>query len=133
MLFPLWAYLVNISHKPYRYEPGQLCTYTSNVQGTGRMTEKSGFSSQQPQEIFSPPNRAHRFSGPLNLPSNGYSGVRSPEVKRQRREADHSRPSSAKIKGAWSYTSTPQTVSWRDAYLSTEQLYLYLTLYHIIQ
>jgi hypothetical protein len=29
------------------------------------------------------------------------------EVKRPRREADYSPPSSAKVKNAWSYTSTP--------------------------
>jgi hypothetical protein len=31
-------------------------------------------------------------------------------VKRPRREADHSPPSSAEVKNAWSYTSTPQYV-----------------------
>jgi hypothetical protein len=31
----------------------------------------------------------------------------TPEVKRQGREADHSSPSSAEVKNAWSYTSTP--------------------------
>jgi hypothetical protein len=31
-------------------------------------------------------------------------------VKRPGREADHSRPSSAEVKNAWSYTSTPQYV-----------------------
>jgi hypothetical protein len=30
------------------------------------------------------------------------------EVKRPGREADHSLPSSAEVKNAWSYTSTPQ-------------------------
>jgi hypothetical protein len=32
------------------------------------------------------------------------------EVKRPRREADHSPPSNAEVKTAWSYTSTPQSV-----------------------
>jgi hypothetical protein len=32
----------------------------------------------------------------------------SPGVKRLGREADHSPPSSAEIKNAWSYTSIPQ-------------------------
>jgi hypothetical protein len=31
-------------------------------------------------------------------------------VKRPGREADHSAPSSAEVKNAWSYTSTPQYV-----------------------
>jgi hypothetical protein len=30
-----------------------------------------------------------------------------PRVKRPEREADHSPPSSAEVKNAWSYTSTP--------------------------
>jgi len=33
-----------------------------------------------------------------------------PEVKRSGREADHSPPSSAEVKNAWSYTATPQYV-----------------------
>jgi hypothetical protein len=33
-----------------------------------------------------------------------------PGIKRPRREADHSPPSSAEDKNAWSYTSTPQYV-----------------------
>jgi len=34
-------------------------------------------------------------------------GAISPGVKRPRREADHSFPSSSEVKNAWSYTSTP--------------------------
>jgi len=33
------------------------------------------------------------------------------------READHSPPSSAEVKNPWSYTSTPNTSSWRGAKL----------------
>jgi hypothetical protein len=35
-------------------------------------------------------------------------GALSPGVKRQEREADHSRPASAEVKKIWIYTSTPQ-------------------------
>jgi hypothetical protein len=43
-----------------------------------------------------------------------------PGVKRLGREANHSPPSSAEVKNAWSYTSTPLNASsWRGAYLST--------------
>jgi hypothetical protein len=35
-----------------------------------------------------------------------------PGVKRSGREADHSPPSSAEVKNAWSYTSAPNTSSW---------------------
>jgi len=34
-----------------------------------------------------------------------------PEVKRQGREADHSLPSSAKVRKVWDHNSTPQYVS----------------------
>jgi hypothetical protein len=36
------------------------------------------------------------------------------EVKLLGREADHSPPSSAEIRNAWSHTSTPSASSWRD-------------------
>jgi hypothetical protein len=55
---------------------------------------------------FSSPPRPDRLWGPLSLLSNGYQGPFSPRVKRQGREADHSPPSSAEVKNAWSYTST---------------------------
>jgi hypothetical protein len=42
-----------------------------------------------------------------SLLSNGYQGL-SLGIKWPRREADHSPPSSAGIKNAWSYTSTSQ-------------------------
>jgi len=34
-------------------------------------------------------------------------------IKRPGREADHSPPSSAEVKNAWRYTSTPIASSWR--------------------
>jgi hypothetical protein len=47
-------------------------------------------------------------------------------VKRQGQEADHSPPSSAEVKNAWSYTSIPNTPLWRGAQLKAQrQLYLY--------
>jgi hypothetical protein len=47
--------------------------------------------------------------GPLDLLLNGYWGT-YPGVKWPGCEADHSPLSSAKVKNAWSYTSTPQYV-----------------------
>jgi hypothetical protein len=44
-------------------------------------------------------------------------GALSLGVKRPGREADHSPPLSAGVKTAWSYTSTPNTPSWRGAQL----------------
>jgi hypothetical protein len=48
-----------------------------------------------------------RLWGPPSLLSNGYGGALSLGVKRPGRETDHSSPSSAEVKNAWRYTSTP--------------------------
>jgi hypothetical protein len=42
-----------------------------------------------------------------------------PGSKAAGRESDHSPPSRAKVKNAWSFTSTPHTCSWHSAYSST--------------
>jgi len=39
----------------------------------------------------------------------------SPGVKRPECKVNHSPPSSAQVKNAWSYTSTPPMYSWRGA------------------
>jgi hypothetical protein len=57
------------------------------------------------------------------------SGALSLGVKRPGREADHLPPSSAAVKNAWRYTSTPNTSSWRGTSLSTGKFYPYLYLY----
>jgi hypothetical protein len=46
--------------------------------------------------------------GPTQPPIQWVPGALSLGVKRPRREADHSPPSSAEVKKPWSYTSTPQ-------------------------
>jgi hypothetical protein len=43
--------------------------------------------------------------GPIQPPIQWVPGALSPWVKRSVREADHSPPSSAEVKNAWSYTS----------------------------
>jgi hypothetical protein len=48
--------------------------------------------------------------GPTQPPNQWVPGALSLGVKRPRREADHSPPSSAEVKNAWSYISTPQYV-----------------------
>jgi hypothetical protein len=45
--------------------------------------------------------------GPTQPPMQWVPGALSLGVKRPEREADHSPPSSAEVKNAWSYTSTP--------------------------
>jgi hypothetical protein len=37
-----------------------------------------------------------------------FKGAFTPGIKRPERETDHSFPSSAEVKNAWNYTSTPQ-------------------------
>jgi len=48
--------------------------------------------------------------GPTQPPIQWVTGTLSLGVKRPGREGDHSPPSSAEIKNAWSYTSTPPYV-----------------------
>jgi hypothetical protein len=48
--------------------------------------------------------------GHTERPVQWVSGAVSPDVKRPRREADHSPASTAEVKNAWSYTSTPPYV-----------------------
>jgi hypothetical protein len=59
--------------------------------------------------FFSSPPCPDWLWGPSSPLSKGMEGgALSPEVKRSGRESDHSPPSSAEVKNAWSYTSTPQ-------------------------
>jgi hypothetical protein len=48
--------------------------------------------------------------GPSPPPIQWIPGALSPGVKRTGREADHSPPTSAEVKKAWIYTSTPPYV-----------------------
>jgi hypothetical protein len=64
-------------------------------------------------------------NGPPNLPSNGYQGS-FPGLKRPGREADHSPPSTAEVKERMElYLNSPNTPSWRGAYLSTGLAYTF--------
>jgi hypothetical protein len=55
--------------------------------------------------------------GPTQSPIQWVTETLPLGVKRPKREADHSPPSSAEVKKAWSYVSTRNTPSWRDAQL----------------
>jgi len=55
--------------------------------------------------------------GPTHPPIQWVPGALFPGVKRPGHEADHSPPPSAKVKNAWSYTSTP-TVRFHGIVLS---------------
>jgi hypothetical protein len=58
-------------------------------------------------------------------------GALPAEVKQSLLEAGHSPPSSAEVKNAWSYTSTPP-VSLRSVVLSSEEEQLYITFTFVI-
>jgi hypothetical protein len=66
-----------------------------------------GSSPDRGWEFFSSPPRPDRIWISPNLLSSGYQSS-SLGLKRPVCEADHSPPSSAEVKNAWSYTSTPQ-------------------------
>jgi len=61
--------------------------------------------------------------GPTQPPIQWVLGALSSGVKWLGHEADHSHPSSAKIKTVRSYTSTPNTYSWHGASLGTENVF----------
>jgi hypothetical protein len=66
-----------------------------------------GFESRQGLEIFLFTIEFRVALGHTQPPIRYAPGVLSLGVKRPRCEADHSPPSSAEIRNAWSYTSTP--------------------------
>jgi hypothetical protein len=65
---------------------------------------RPGFNFRKGQRFFSSLPHPDLLWGPPSLPSNGYRGF-FPLGKAAGREADHSPPSSAEVKNAWSYTS----------------------------
>jgi hypothetical protein len=69
---------------------------------------------------------------PTQPPLQRVPTVISPGVKWPRREADHSSPSSAEVKNAWSYTSIP-LIQLHSAVLrrAQGQIYLYPTISHL--
>jgi hypothetical protein len=83
-------------------EPGQL---SGIVLGYG--LDDRGFESRQGLGIFFPTSASRPALGPTQPPMQWVPGALSLGVKRPGREADHSHPFSAKVKNAWSYTSTP--------------------------
>jgi hypothetical protein len=74
-----------------------------------------GFDFRRGFEIFLFTTAFKTVLGPTQPPIKWVPGALSLGVKRPGREADHSPPSSAEVKNAWNYTSTPNTSSWRGA------------------
>jgi hypothetical protein len=71
---------------------------------TGHCLDDRGIGVRVPvgSRIFSSLPRPDRLWSPSSLPPKGFPGV-----KRSRREADHSPPTSAEMKKTWLYTSAP--------------------------
>jgi hypothetical protein len=72
----------------------------------------SGFDYRQGMRIFLFSTASRPALGPTQPPIQCVPEAVSPVIKRLGREADHSPPSSAEVKNAWSYISTPNTSSW---------------------
>jgi hypothetical protein len=73
----------------------------------GRRARWSGFETRQGLRIFLYTTASRTTLGPTQPPNQWVPGAFSLGVKRSGREADHSPPSSAEVKNAWSYTSAP--------------------------
>jgi len=91
---------------------------TSLRHSAGLRAGRSGFYGSIPGEgwdffIFTTAPRA--ALGPTQPPIQGVPGALSLGVKRPWCDADHSPPSSAEVKNAWSYTFTPNTSSRHGA------------------
>jgi hypothetical protein len=76
----------------------------------GWTTGVLGFECRRGLGIFLFATASRTALGPTQPPIQWIPGTLSLGVKRQGREADHSLPSSAEVKNAWSYTFTPQYV-----------------------
>jgi len=68
-----------------------------------------GFDSWQGLGIFLFTTASRMALGPTQYPIQRVPGAFSLGIKRPGREGNHSPPSSADVKNAWSYTSTPPT------------------------
>jgi hypothetical protein len=75
---------------------------------TGLWSGRSGLNSRQGLGIFFFATPSTPPLGPTQPPVPWVPGTLSLGVERPGREADHSPPSSAEVKNAWNYNSTPQ-------------------------
>jgi len=72
-------------------------------------TGRSGFNSRKGQwwDFFLFATALRLALGPTEPPIKWISGALNPDIKRLGRETDHSHPSRAEAKKAWSYAFTP--------------------------
>jgi hypothetical protein len=80
-----------------------------SVIALGNGLDDHGFESRQRLEIFLFTTASRPALGPTQPPIQCISGALSLVVKLSGREADHTHSSSAEVKIAWNYTSTPPT------------------------
>jgi hypothetical protein len=89
---------------------GALDVYLSTIILFKISTERLGSNSRQGLRIFLYATASRPAQGPTRPPIQWLSGVLSPKVKWPVCKADHSPLSSAEVKNAWSYISSPQYV-----------------------
>jgi hypothetical protein len=82
--------------------------YLSGI-ALGYGLDDRGIESRQGLGIFLFTTASRTALGPTQPPIQWVPGSLFLELKRSVREADHSPPSSAEVKNAWIYTSTPPT------------------------
>jgi hypothetical protein len=80
--------------------------FTMKIAATGWKIGVLGFDSRWGLGIFLFSTASGTALGPTQPPIQWIPGILSLGIKQSGREADHSPPSSAKIKNVWSYTST---------------------------
>jgi hypothetical protein len=82
---------------------------TTNVKSSDNYSSIGalGFDSRRELRIFLFATVSRTALEPTQPPNQWVPGYLSLGVKRPGRKADHSPPSSAEVKNAWSYTSTP--------------------------
>jgi hypothetical protein len=93
--------------KPHRFLVLVLEAGESRDSSLGYELDDPEFDSREGPGIFIFITVSRPALGPIQPPIQWLSGALSPGVKRLGREADHSPPSSAEVKNAWSYTSIP--------------------------
>jgi hypothetical protein len=97
---------------------GQLRRYSDGLHGRGSLPGIG--------KILSNPQRPDRLWGPPNLLASGYRRLIPWVVKRPRREADHSPPSTAEVKNVGAMPPLPHVSLWNHNELSTGTTLPYL-------
>jgi len=96
-------YICNINWRCFHPFIFQLCSHGNSVNIVTTLWDgRPGFDAQQRYRVLLFAPRIYWLWGPLSLLSNGYLGIIPIGLQETEREADHSPPSSAHSKHAWS-------------------------------